>query len=57
MKTYEVKYKVIGQASSSYCQDTVLLYSASEPEAIDALKRRGTVGSDANIVILGISPR
>ncbi len=39
---YRVKYRIEGLASATNASATVLLYSASESEAIYELKKRGT---------------
>lgn len=54
---YEVRYRIDNGVSSSYRQDTVMLYSASESEAIAALKARGSVPRDKNVIILSIHKR
>ena len=46
---YRVKYRVEGPASA-----TVMLYSASESEAIYELKKRGTIGRDKTVIVLSI---
>lgn len=51
---YRVRYRVEGPASATNASATVMLYSASESEAIYELKRRGTVGSDKTVIILSI---
>ena len=52
---YRVKYRIEGQASATNASATVMLYSASESEAIYELKRRGTIGSDKTVIILEIT--
>ena len=51
---YRVRYRVEGPASATNASATVMLYSASESEAVYELKRRGTVGSDKTVIILSI---
>lgn len=54
MESYKVKYRVQGKGSSTnYCH-TVMLHSASESEAIAALKQRGSVDPDADVIIQSI---
>ena len=53
--SYSVKYRVEGIGSSTNGSATIMLYSASESEAIAALKARGTIGRDKNVIILAIS--
>ncbi len=53
-KNYRVKYRVEGAGSSSNASATVMLHSASESEAISALKRRGTIGAGKTVIILEI---
>lgn len=53
---YRVRYRVEGPASATNASATVMLYSASESEAVYELKRRGTVGSDKTVIILSITP-
>ncbi len=52
---YRVKYRIEGPASATNASATVMLYSASESEAIYELKRRGTIGSDKTVIILEIT--
>ena len=52
-KSFIVKYRV----GSSNHQDTVLLQSGTESEAISVLKSRGTVGKDKDITILSIQAK
>lgn len=54
MNSYRVKYRVVGSASSTNATTTIMLHSASESEAIAALKQRGTVRRDADVIILSI---
>lgn len=54
MNSYRVRYRVTGTASSTNATATVMLHSASESEAISALKQRGTVRRDADVIILSI---
>lgn len=51
---YRVRYRIKGPASATNASATVMLYSASESEAVCELKRRGTVGSDKTVIILSI---
>ena len=51
---YRVRYRIEGPASATNASATMMLYSASESEAIYELKRRGTVGSDKTVIILEI---
>ena len=53
-ESYRVKYMVEGEASRTYAQATVMLYSPSESEAIYELKRRGTIGRDKTVIVLEI---
>lgn len=53
---YRVRYRIEGPASATNTSATVMLYSASESEAIYELKRRGTVGHDKDVIILSITP-
>lgn len=52
---YRVKYRIEGSASATNASATVMLYSASESEAIAELKRRGTIGRDKTVIILEIT--
>ena len=51
---YRVRYRIEGPASATNASATVMLYSASESEAIYELKKRGTIGSDKMVIILSI---
>lgn len=51
---YRVKYRIEGSASATNASATVMLYSASESEAINELKKRGTIGRDKTVIILSI---
>lgn len=51
---YRVRYRIEGPASATNASATMMLYSASESEAIYELKRRGTIGSDKTVIILEI---
>ena len=51
---YRVKYRVEGPASSTNASATVMLYSASESEAVYELKKRGAIGRDKTVIILSI---
>ena len=51
---YRVKYRIEGPASATNASATVMLYSASESEAISELKKRGTIGRDKTVIILSI---
>lgn len=51
---YRVRYRIEGPASATNASATVMLYSASESEAIYELKRRGTIGRDKTVIILSI---
>lgn len=51
---YRVKYRIEGPASATNASATVMLYSASESEAICELKKRGTIGRDKTVIILSI---
>ena len=53
---YRVRYRVEGPASATNASATVMLYSASESEAIYELKKRGTIGHDKDVIILSITP-
>jgi hypothetical protein len=50
---YRVRYRV----GNTNREDTVMLYSASESEAIATLKARGSVPRDMPVVILTIVKR
>lgn len=52
---YRVKYRIEGQASATNASATVMLYSASESEAIAELKKRDTIGRDKTVIILEIT--
>lgn len=49
-----VRYRVESSGSSTNSMASVMLYSPSESETIAALKARGTVGRDKDIIILSI---
>ena len=51
---YRVKYRIEGPASATNASATVMLYSASESEAIYELKKRGIIGRDKTVIILSI---
>lgn len=51
---YRVKYRVEGPASATNASATVMLYSASESEAIYELQKRGTISRDKTVIILSI---
>lgn len=53
-ESYTVRYRVESSGSSTNGTASVMLYSPSESEAIAALKSRGTVGRDKNVIILSI---
>ena len=55
-ESYTVKYRVEGVGSSTNGSATIMLYSDNESEAIAALKSRGTIGRDKEVVILSITP-
>jgi hypothetical protein len=55
MRSYTVKYRVVSSGSSTNASATMMLHSPSESEAIAALKQRGAVGRDKDIIILSIS--
>lgn len=50
-----MKYRIEGPASATNASATVMLYSASESEAIAELKRRSTIGRDKTVIILEIT--
>jgi hypothetical protein len=54
MNSYRVRYRVVDSASSTNATATIMLHSGSESEAITALKQRGTVRKDADVIILSI---
>lgn len=54
MNSYRVKYRVVDSASSTNATATIMLHSGCESEAITALKQRGTVRKDADVIILSI---
>lgn len=51
---YRVRYRVEGPASATNASATVMLYSASESEAIYELKKRGTIDRDKTVIVLSI---
>lgn len=51
---YLVRYRIEGTVSASNATATVMLYSASESEAISELKSRGTISRNATVIILEI---
>lgn len=53
-QSYTVRFRVESSGSSTNSMASVMLYSPSESEAIAALKARGTVGRDKDIIILSI---
>ncbi len=53
---YRVRYRIESAASASNASATVMLYSASESEAIAELKKRGTISRDKDVIILSITP-
>lgn len=53
-ESYTVKYRVEGIGSSTNGSASIMLYSDNESEAIAALKSRGTIGRDKDVVILSI---
>ncbi len=53
-RSYRVKYRIEGPASASNASATVMMYSASESEAINELQKRGTIGRDKRVIILDI---
>lgn len=55
MKSYTVRYQVKSSGSSTNASTTIMLHSPRESEAIAALKQRGAVGRDKDIIILSIS--
>ena len=55
-RNYRVVYRIVSAASATKASATVMLYSASESEAIAALKARGTIGRDKDVIILSITP-
>ena len=55
-RSYRVYYRIEGAASATNAWATVMLYSASESEAISELKKRGTVGRDKQVIILSVTP-
>lgn len=54
---YIVRYRIENGVFASNREDTIMLYSASESEAIAALEARGSVAHDKNVIILGIYKR
>ncbi|MCF2599331.1 hypothetical protein I6E10_11460 [Phocaeicola barnesiae] len=54
MNCYRVKYRIRSTGSATNATTTIMLHSASESEAIAALKQRGTVRRDADVIILSI---
>lgn len=55
-RSYRVSYRIEGPASATNASATVMLYSASESEAIHELQKRGTIGRDKTVIILEIVP-
>ena len=55
-RSYRVVYRVVSAASATNASATVMLYSASESEAIAELKKRGTISRDKDVIILSITP-
>ena len=55
-RSYRVRYRIEGPASATNASATVMLYSASESEAIHELQKRGTIGRDKTVIILEIVP-
>ena len=55
-RSYRVVYRVVSAASATNASAMVMLYSASESDAIYELKRRGTIGRDKDVIILSITP-
>lgn len=53
---YRVMYRVESATSASNASATVMLYSASESEAIAELKKRGTISRDKDVTILSVTP-
>ena len=49
-------YRVASAVSATNASATVMLYSASESEAIAELKKRGTISRDKDVIILSITP-
>lgn len=54
---YRVRYRIENGVSATNREDTVMLYSASESEAIATLKARGSVPRDKTVIILSIVKR
>lgn len=54
---YRVRFRIENGASATNREDTIMLYSASESEAIAALKARGSIPRDKNVIILSIVKR
>lgn len=54
---YRVRFRIENGVSATNREDTVMLYSASESEAIATLKARGSVPWDKNVIILSIVKR
>ena len=54
MDSYTVDYRIEGPASSTNASTSIMLHSASESEAIAALRARGTVSRDQDVIILDI---
>lgn len=55
-RSCRVRYRIEGPASATNASTTVMLYSASESEAIHELQKRGTIGRDKTVIILEIVP-
>ncbi|MBM6946551.1 MULTISPECIES: hypothetical protein [Bacteroides] len=54
MNSYRIKYRIQSAGSATNATTTIMLHSGSESEAITALKQRGTVRKDADVIILSI---
>lgn len=54
---YHVRFRIENGASATNREDTIMLYSASESEAIATLKARGSVPRDKSVIILSIVKR
>ena len=55
-RSYQVMYRIESATSASNASVTLMLYSASESEAIAELKKRGTIGRDKDVIILSVTP-
>ena len=55
-RNYRVWYRIESATSATNASATIMLFSASESEAIAELKKRGSIGWDKTVIILDIVP-